>query len=423
MRHTSPNRVLLWTVVGIAGWCASIMVLGAYRHWDSNSFFDSPDSSRFDNKPEDPTQSPNWYYWKLPQHLQTPFNLSVPWICFILHLAFTWTVQYMAQFHLPSLQYTPYMKKWNWIALTIQVAFHLVHLMQTHWTYGALADSTPIASSQGSVIMMLVLILIMESKTRGLFMGYFVPTNLEPMQLVRKYHGYAISWAVIYTFWYHPTENTIGHIFGFIYTSLLMLQGTFFYTQLHTNFYWRMVLELFVILHGGSVSYQTSGPEMNGTRLWPMFVFGFLGTFFVNQIYSFAYWRASTIRRFIPPIVFTLIVIASYSQIPDRQGRYYVRFHEALRIPMVEVLFTWFGIYVCNKIITLLDTTKVKHGFIWNVLLFIATTAIGVAWFYHGVEKVPIFLTMLILVTFYLIITMLGIVLIGKSDNSMKKVE
>jgi hypothetical protein len=35
-----------------------------------------------------------------------------------------------------------------------------------------------------------------------------------PMEYVRKYHGYFFSWAVIYTFWYHPMENTYGHALG-----------------------------------------------------------------------------------------------------------------------------------------------------------------------------------------------------------------
>ena len=46
-----------------------------------------------------------------------------------------------------------------------------------------------------------------------------------PIEYVRKYHGYAFSWAVIYTFWYHPMENTFGHVMGFIHTFLVMIQG------------------------------------------------------------------------------------------------------------------------------------------------------------------------------------------------------
>ena len=91
-----------------------------------------------------------------------------------------------------------------------------MHLLQTHTTYDALAQDVTEASSQASVIMLLVMILLMEYKTRGLFLGW--PANastaqcwhfpLHPLELMRKYHGYAFSWATIFTLWYHPMEPT-----------------------------------------------------------------------------------------------------------------------------------------------------------------------------------------------------------------------
>ena len=50
-------------------------------------------------------------------------------------------------------------------------------------------------------------------------------TWMSPVYLTRKYHGYFIYWAAIYTFWYHPMENTIGHAFGVAHTWFFMLQG------------------------------------------------------------------------------------------------------------------------------------------------------------------------------------------------------
>ena len=62
---------------------------------------------------------------------------------------------------------------------------------------------------------------ISEYKNRGMFCGWpnersddWLAQRLKlselPFHYVRKYHGYAFSWAVIYTFWYHPMENTYG---------------------------------------------------------------------------------------------------------------------------------------------------------------------------------------------------------------------
>ncbi len=56
------------------------------------------------------------------------------------------------------------------------------------------------------------------------------------------------------------------------------------YTDLHLNRYWRLFQEVFVIVHGGTVAWQTGGPDLEGTRLWPMFVFGFSLCFVLTQV-------------------------------------------------------------------------------------------------------------------------------------------
>ena len=84
--------------------------------------------------------------------------------------------------------------------------------------------------------MLLVLVVILEYRERGLFFGWPVMSsthkvskairlNYGPVNLIRRYHGYAFAWGAIYTFWYHPMENTWGHAMGFIYTWIIMLQG------------------------------------------------------------------------------------------------------------------------------------------------------------------------------------------------------
>ena len=92
-------------------------------------------------------------------------------------------------------------------------------------------DSIPLP---GSVIVALILMLFIEFKDRGVLFGYPTPKQLKdkqdsvwlsPVYLVRKYHGYFIYWAAIFTFWYHPMENTLGHAFGFTHTWFMMLQG------------------------------------------------------------------------------------------------------------------------------------------------------------------------------------------------------
>ncbi len=40
------------------------------------------------------------------------------------------------------------------------------------------------------------------------------PLGRDIVGFVRRNHGYIFAWATIYTFWYHPMENTNGHLIG-----------------------------------------------------------------------------------------------------------------------------------------------------------------------------------------------------------------
>jgi hypothetical protein len=84
----------------------------------------------------------------------------------------------------------------------------------------------------------------------------------------------------VYTFWFHPMEPTSGHLVGFFYMFLLMLQGSLFYTRVHLNRVWTTVLEVLVLFHGALVAV------MNANNLWPMFAFGFAGIFVITQMHG-----------------------------------------------------------------------------------------------------------------------------------------
>ena len=46
-------------------------------------------------------------------------------------------------------RFTSQMRSFNWMALGINVVFHLLHFVNTHSTYDGLAQDVSIASSQG----------------------------------------------------------------------------------------------------------------------------------------------------------------------------------------------------------------------------------------------------------------------------------
>jgi hypothetical protein len=319
----------------------AIQGIGALRGWNSPTFTDN--DPRFIPKPK---MIGAYYFWQLRPEQVTFWSIFSYWTLFGIHQLFVWSVMYMAQ-----LYKKPYTNNLNWFNFSLLIGnflFHCLHLAQTHFFYDGLAKDTPESTSQSAVIMMLVLIIAMEYKDRGILFGW--PSNKPNkvtwylrlgdvyMKLIRKYHGYAFSWAAIYTFWYHPMESTVGHVMGFMYTSMMMLQGSLIFTNAHKNRVWTTTIEVFVIVHSGVVAVQT-----RGNAIWPMFVFGFAMVFFFNQIYAFEFWEnINYAYRLLPPIFYLVPTACAYLFLPDSQGRILIRMNEIIRIPFILIGFAVF---------------------------------------------------------------------------------
>ena len=158
--------------------------------------------------------------------------------------------------------------------------FILLRILQTHLWYDGLAQDVSIWSSQASVAIMLIWVLLMENNRRGMFFGKPLPLSKEIIRFARKYHGYFFAWATVYTFWYHPTIATSGHLIGFFYMFLLLLQGSLFFTRIHVNRWWTFFQEAIVLVHGALVAV------MQGNNMWPMFAFGFGGILVITQMHG-----------------------------------------------------------------------------------------------------------------------------------------
>jgi hypothetical protein len=223
-----------------------------------------------------PDQGPSWYYWKLPN--PTVWTRLSVWGFYAAHQLTMWGLIYAVQKQ--GQRSSRGLRTVNWIALGANAFFIGLHFIQTHLWYDGLAQDVSIWSSQGSVILMLVMILLMENQRRGLFWGKKVPIPKETSSFVRKYHGYVFAWATVYTFWYHPMESTLGHLVGFFYMFLLLLQGSLMNTRIHTNRVWMVVQEVTVLFHGTLVAL------IQGNGMWPMFFFGFGGLFVLTQMHG-----------------------------------------------------------------------------------------------------------------------------------------
>ncbi len=221
---------------------------------------------------------PFWYPWVTDE--PTVWTRISLWGGYALHQITLWGIIWYAQ--RSKSKYTKTLHNFNIWAMLANAGFILFHFVQTHIWYDGLALDVPEQTSQWSVILLLVMVLLMENQRRGLFFGKKVPGSMmkESGRVLRKYHGYYFAWATIYTFWYHPMVSTPGHLIGFFYMFLLLLQGSLFYTRMHTNKWWMLTQEVAVIFHGTLVAFS------NAPDLWQMFFFGFSGLFVVTQMYG-----------------------------------------------------------------------------------------------------------------------------------------
>jgi hypothetical protein len=281
------------------------------------------------------------YYWKLPD--PTFWSHFTAWTGYILHQVTVWGLIYWAQEK--GLKYSDKLHPVNVAALAANAGFVLLHLLQTHYFYDGLAQDTHIFSSQGSVIVLLCMVLVMENQRRGLIAGKRAPFLQEAGRALRKYHGYIFSWAVTYTFWYHPMESNYGHLMGTLYTTLIMVQGSLFFTRIHTNKYWMVLMEVTVLFHGTVVALMLANGQ------WAQFFFGFLSMFVLTQMYGlglpnwvrWAFWVF-----YVGSIVFVYQFVRGWEYVS-----------EAFRVPAVLyalafiIAFITWGILVVARALTL----------------------------------------------------------------------
>jgi len=219
-----------------------------------------------------------WYPWVSAS--PTIWTRLSVWGLYAAHQLTVWWLIWRAQSQ--ATKYSNSLGRINVLALVANAVFIALHFLQTHVFYDGLAIDVPEQSSQWSVILLLVIVLLMENQRRGLFFGRKVKGSLmeDSARALRKYHGYYFAWAIIYTFWYHPMVSTPGHLLGFLYMFLLMLQGSLFFTRMHVNKWWMVTQEVLVLIHGTLVALN------NAPDFWQMFCFGFAGLFVVTQMHG-----------------------------------------------------------------------------------------------------------------------------------------
>jgi hypothetical protein len=265
------------------------------------------------NVPHLPKKGPWWYFWKLP--VPTLWSRLSSWGLYGLHQASVWVLVALA---MREEKHPGRLSRINVAFLLVNLLFILLHILQTHLWYDGLAQDVPVWTSQYSVIVMLVIMLFMLNPRRGLFAGKKFPYSPAGLRFANRWHGLYISWALVYTFWFHPAEGLIGLLFGFFYMFLLLTQLSFAGTKIHYLIPWVTALEFMVGLHGPIIAIQ------NKLASWPMFAAGFFFMTVFTQQFGFK----------LPPWARAIIFAAYGAGVATMYWfRGYQRLYEILFIP------------------------------------------------------------------------------------------
>jgi len=372
---------VVWAVsmIFLAAVLGAMWIWGSSADWGAQSGYGYNGTGRFDTEPygcndtSEPGRSglpdctASWYFWKLPTEQITHLSRATMWVMYSLHQISIWVIIYKAQqentqeyrqkYGIKGSKYGNKLKWYNWASLVINAIFHILHLIQSHWTYDGISQDVSLSSSQSSVVLMISLIMLIEYRDRGIMFMWpnarstdrfakKLRLNQKPINYIRKYHGYYFSWAIVYTFWYHPMENTWAHTTGFLHTGMLLIQGSMMYTNLHLNKYWKLINESWVMTHGAIVAVQTANPA-TPNQLWPMFFFGFGFLLCFTQIYSLPFWKTiSQWWRAIPPVTFYLIAFLVFGlYLPSGLRNLW----QTINIPSIQyinMLLAWLVLYI-----------------------------------------------------------------------------
>jgi len=284
-----------------------------------------------------------WYYWKLP--IRDLWTMNAVWALYLANQISIWSIIYFAQKNKYGFRNIGKIgiAKYTLVALAITITFVFLHLIETQALFDGLAQDVPILTSQGSVIVLLSIVLIIENQRRGLFLGIKAgkPFTANVAAFFRSSHKYIFSWALIYTFWFHPMAGDPQLLSGFFYMFLLFTQMILAWTALHLDKRWIVFLEFYVAMHAVVVAVWNNN-FFGGTQIWPMFLSGF-GFVFVFT-YMFAFKASKKVYGF---LVALYIAFLAWLYLPGSYGFgrpfQYLGMLEFLWIPII--LYALAGIF------------------------------------------------------------------------------
>jgi uncharacterized membrane protein (Fun14 family) len=297
-----------------------------------------------------PDKGAVWYYWKLPT--RNSQSMLIVWAMYLAHQFSIWGAIYWARNNLSGKPYSKTLTKYNIATLAINALFATIHLAETQFLFDGLAQDVPIWTSQGSVIIMLVVVLIIENRRRGFILGRKIerPFTAEVTRFFRQNHMYVFAWALVYTFWFHPMAADPQLLSGFIYMFFLFTQMSLAWTPIHLDARWIIFLESYVAIHAMIVAiYNTL--QHGSPAMWPMFFAGFAFMFVFT--YQYALKIDKRVRML---IIGTYLLFVSWLYMPGPIGLgrelVYLTRMEVIWIPIILYLLALVfggGIFLSKK--------------------------------------------------------------------------
>jgi hypothetical protein len=291
--------------------------------------------------PLNPDTGPEDYYWKL--NARDVLTMIITWTFYAAHQISVWLIIFWAHqnYRNKTLDKNKIIKYITIMAF-ILVGFTLLHLLQTHIWYDGLAQDVPIMTSQGSVIIMLSILLVMQNPKRGLFFGRKENKLMRP-EVAKTFmtsHQIIFSWALVYTFWFHPMDSSPALLSGFYFMGLLFIQMTLAYTRIHFNKWWVLLVESYVVIHATIVAIAQFVDFNITPPIWPMFLLGFLAMLVFTYIHGLG---LPTWLRWSIVVAYFAFLVFMYLPQPIGFGReftYFLRF-EFLWIPIILFLIAF----------------------------------------------------------------------------------
>ncbi|MHA1931711.1 MAG: hypothetical protein ACW96X_04170 [Promethearchaeota archaeon] len=288
-----------------------------------------------------PDTGPEDYYWKL--NVRDTLTMIITWTFYAAHQISVWIVIYWAHknYREKNLNRKKILK-YIMVMSAILIGFTVLHLLQTQIWYDGLAQDVAIITSQGSVIVMLSILLVMQNSRRGLFFGRKENRLMRP-EVTKTFmtsHQIIFSWALVYTFWFHPMDSSPALLSGFFFMGLLFIQMTLAYTRIHLNKWWVLAVESYVVIHATIVAIAQWIDFDADPPMWPMFLLGFLAMLVFTYIHGLG--LKNWLRWSIVAAYFVLLIFMYIPQ-PFGFGReitYFVRF-EFLWIPIILFLIAF----------------------------------------------------------------------------------